>query len=175
VTAAVRRKPQGRLACRLGLTGGLRLTADIASVRSLEDLVAEAHYPRRLASLLLISAGMVGLVLAVAGLYGAVAYAAAQRLREIGVRTALGATRRQLTLLLVTDGAKVLVVGTAAGLALGVAALRLTAATYPDLPPVDWVSFVAVPIVLAAVVLVACLFPARRAARMDPAKVLRGE
>ena len=65
--------------------------ADISSVRSLEDLVAEAHYPRRLASLLLISAGLVGLVLAIAGLYGAVAYAAAQRLREIGVRTALGA------------------------------------------------------------------------------------
>jgi ABC-type antimicrobial peptide transport system permease subunit len=149
--------------------------ADVTSVRPLADLVAESHYPRRLAALVLVSAGVMGLGLAVTGLYGAVSYAAGQRLREVGVRAALGATRRQLALLLVGDGAKVLFLGTLAGLALGIAVLRSTSASYPDLPRLDLVSFVVVPVVLGAVVLTACFLPARRAARTDPAKVLRGE
>jgi predicted permease len=150
-------------------------TADVFSIRPLAERVAEAHYPRRLAALILLSAGLVGLFLAVVGLYGAVSYAAVQRQHEVGVRAALGATRRQLSALLVRDGAKVLLLGTLAGLALGVAALRLTAAMYPDLPEVDGVSFIVVPLLLGLVVLTACFIPARRAARTDPAKVLRGE
>jgi predicted permease len=150
-------------------------TADVFSVRPLAERVAEAHYPRRLAALILLSAAMVGLLLAVVGLYGAVSYAAAQRQREVGVRAALGATRRQLAALLVADGAKVLLAGTGVGLGAGIALLRLTAAMYPDLPSVDAVSLIGVPIALGAVVLAACLIPARRAAAMDPANVLRGE
>jgi ABC-type antimicrobial peptide transport system permease subunit len=128
-----------------------------------------------MAAVLLSAGGLVGLVLAAIGLYGAVSHAVAQRLRELGVRAALGATSRDLIALLLEDGVRVMAIGSVAGIALSFIPLRLTAWMFPGLPSVDLVSFIVMPALLLAVVLTACFIPARRAARMDPARVLRGE
>jgi len=106
-------------------------------------------------------------------LYGVVSYSVAQRLREIGIRATLGADRRDIVLLVLREGARVAGIGTVAGFLVAVLVLRVTAGLLPQLPAADAASFVTVPVVLAAMVVVACLVPALRAARVDPAAALR--
>jgi len=147
--------------------------AEVTQVRTLDQVVAEILYPRRLAAAMLVAGGVIGLVLSCIGLYGVVSYSVAQRLREIGIRATLGADRRDIVLLVLREGARVAGIGTVAGFLVAVLVLRLTAGLLPQLPAADTVSFVTVPVVLAAMVVVACLVPALRAARVDPAAVLR--
>jgi hypothetical protein len=147
--------------------------AEAYDVRTLPQLVAEILYPRRLAAGVLAAAGTIGLTLASIGLYGVVSFAVARRRREIGIRTTLGASRRDILGLILREGAVIAGVGCAAGVLLGIAALRLTAGLIPDLPAFDAVTFVLVPALLTLVVLAACYLPARRASRVDPAEVLR--
>jgi ABC-type antimicrobial peptide transport system permease subunit len=147
--------------------------AEAYGARTMEQIVAEILYPRRLAAGILGTAGVIGLTLASIGLYGVVSFSVARRRREIGIRATLGASRRDILALILREGAVVAGIGCAAGLALGVLALRLTAGLIPDLPTVDVLAFVAVPAALTLVVLAACYVPARRAARVDPAEVLR--
>ena len=149
--------------------------AEVTSVQALSQMVGELLYPRRAAAAILGAAGLVGLILATVGLYGIVSYSAAQRTRELGLRAALGARPSALVKLLLNEGARVAVIGTAAGAVLAFMALRLTARMYPDLPTLDLLSFALVPAALLVVILVACLLPARRAARVAPAVILRGE
>ena len=147
--------------------------AEAYEARTMEQIVAEMGYPGRLAAGILGTAGVIGLTLASIGLYGVVSFSVARRRREIGIRATLGASRRDILALILREGAVVAGIGCAAGLALGVLALRLTAGLIPDLPTVDVLAFVAVPAALTLVVLAACYVPARRAARVDPAEVLR--
>ena len=149
--------------------------AYVHGVQTMSQMVGEILYPRRVAAGILATAGFIGLVLACIGLYGVVAFAAAQRQRELGIRATLGATRRDLIGLVLKEGTTIMAIGTAAGLVLSVLALRLTAGVIPDLPTLDPVAFAVAPLTLVAVVLAACLIPARRAASIDPARVLRGE
>ena len=149
--------------------------AEVTGAQTLAEMTTELLYPRRLAAAILAVAGGIGLALSAIGLYGVVAYAAAQRLRELGVRAALGAHRWALVSLLLREGVRVIAIGIALGLVLGFSALRVTSILLPDLPTIDTVSVLVAPLILAAVVLIACLLPARRAARMNPASVLRGE
>jgi putative ABC transport system permease protein len=100
-------------------------------------------------------------------------YAVAQRLAEIGVRIVLGAQRRDVIRLVLRDGVGVAVVGIVAGFALAFAAIRYASHAIVPLPDADAVTFIVVPIVLVAMVLLACVLPARRAARVDPLVVLR--
>ena len=91
----------------------------------------------------------------------------------VGIRATLGAGRRDLLVLVLREGAVALTIGAATGLLLAILALRVTAGLIPGLPLVDVTSFVVVPLVLAAVVMLACYLPARRAASVDPLEVLR--
>jgi putative ABC transport system permease protein len=147
--------------------------AEVSQVRTMEQVVGEILYPRRLAAAILTAAGGIGLLLACIGLYGVVSYSVAQRLREIGIRTTLGAERGDIVALVLREGAKVAGIGIAAGLGLAWVALRWSAGIVPDVPVMDVVSFTVVPAVLAGVVIAASVVPARRAARVDPAQVLR--
>ncbi len=147
--------------------------AEVSQVRTLDQVVAEILYPRRLAAAMLVAGGVIGLVLSCIGLYGVVSYSVAQRLREIGIRSTLGANRRDILLLVMREGARVAGIGTAVGFLVAVFVLRVTAGMLPQLPTADAVSFVTVPLILAAMVVLACLLPALRAARVDPAVVLR--
>lgn len=154
---------------------GADASAEIARVRTLDDMAGEILYPRRLAAGILAAAATIGLALACIGLYGIVSYSASQRTREFGIRTTLGATRHDIVRLVVRDGAIVLGAGISLGLVLGAIALRAAANVVRGLPTFDAAVFVAVPLALVLVALVACLSPALRASRIDPAQVIRGE
>ena len=115
------------------------------------------------------------LFLAAAGLYGLLSYTVAQRRREIGVRLALGAQARDILALVVRQGAALVAVGAVAGLFAAAAASRILESFLFGVTPYDHLTFVGAPLSLAAVALVACWLPARRATRIDPMETLRAE
>jgi ABC-type antimicrobial peptide transport system permease subunit len=123
---------------------------------------------------LLAFAGL-ALLLAAVGLYGVLSYSVAQRRREIGVRTALGATRSRIVWLIVREGMTVAVLGLAAGVAASAAVTRLMQSLLVGVEPLDAVSFVLGPLALLVVAFIACIVPARSAADTDPAITLRSE
>jgi ABC-type antimicrobial peptide transport system permease subunit len=96
-----------------------------------------------------------------------------QRRRELGVRAALGAARRDLVVLVVGDGLRVTAIGLAVGVAAAAALTRFMQSALFGVAPLDAASFLAAPIVLALVAALSCLLPARRAASIDPAEALR--
>jgi predicted permease len=130
--------------------------------------------PRMYAVLPGIFAG-VALALALAGLYGAMAYAVARRTQEIGIRMALGAGRWQVLALVLKQGLVVSLLGAILGLAGGLAATRFLQAMLFGLTPLDPATFLSVSALFVAVAMTACYLPARRAARIDPLDALRCE
>lgn len=129
--------------------------------------------PQRVASRLVGAIGMAGLLLAAVGLYGVLAYHAARRAREFGVRLALGATSPAIAGLVVREGLRMLAPGTLLGIALALLLARPMARFLYGVETLDPVTFTIVPLVLAAVTLAASYLPARRAARTDPMVSLR--
>jgi ABC-type antimicrobial peptide transport system permease subunit len=127
------------------------------------------------ALIILAIAGAVALLLGVVGIYGVISYVASQRTREVGIRMALGAAKRDVSRLFIRHG----LVLTAAGVVLGtIAAAALTRAMTTLLfgvSALDPLTYVAVALALGATALVATYLPARRAARIDPAAALRWE
>ena len=148
-------------------------SAIVLQARPLADAVSAVLYPRRFGAALLGSSGLAALILAALGVFGLMSYAVAQRTGEIGVRMVLGAQRRDVIRLILSDGAGVLVAGLVIGFALAFAAIRYASHAIVPLPDTDAVTFIGVPVLLIAVVLLACYLPARRAARVDPLVVLR--
>jgi putative ABC transport system permease protein len=116
-----------------------------------------------------------GLVLAVIGLYGVIAYMATQRTQEIGVRMALGATRSDILHLIAKDGVRLVLAGGVIGLGAALAVSRLLKALLFQVSTYDPLTFIAVPMLLCLVSLVAILIPARAGMRVDPAVALRNE
>ena len=141
--------------------------------RMISDLINEQRYPRRLAAGLLGFSGLVGLLLASVGLYGVVSYSVAQRVRELGIRAALGADRSDIARLVVKEGLRVAAVGSVLGFVLAYIGIRVTSHLVLPIPSMDGGTLIAAPLVLTAVILTACYIPARRAARVDPMVVLR--
>jgi ABC-type antimicrobial peptide transport system permease subunit len=121
---------------------------------------------------LLSAFGMIALVLAAIGLYGVMSYSVNQRTREIGIRMALGAAQQDVRSMIVRQGLWLAVGGVAVGLAAALALARLVT-NLLFVSGADPVTFVAVPIVLLTVALVATLLPAFRASRVDPVEALR--
>jgi putative ABC transport system permease protein len=146
----------------------------VRNARPVVEVVNEARLGRRLAVAILGVAGLIGVVLAGIGLYGVVSFSLTQRLRELGIRTALGAERGDLIRLVVKEGMIVAAVGSALGLALAYAAIGLVSSKLVAIPTVSASMIVAVPLLIFGVVLLACYLPARRASKVDPMVVLRG-
>jgi putative ABC transport system permease protein len=112
--------------------------------------------------------GVLALGLAVVGLYGVKAYSVARRTREIGIRMALGAQRREVLSMFLREGSTTLVSGIGLGLLLAVATGRIVRGLLYQVSPLDPIAFVAASFVLALAALAATLLPARRATRVDP-------
>jgi predicted permease len=143
-------------------------------MQPLSASVDQLLYPRRLAATVLTASGVIGLVLASIGLYGVMSFSVSRRLRELGIRAALGARPQDLVSLVLSEGGRVVVIATTVGLGGAIAALRMTAHLAEGVPTSDGLIFAAVPITLAVVVAAACLGPARRAGRIDPVITLKG-
>ena len=121
------------------------------------------------------SFGALAITLAAIGLYGVMAYTVSQRSQEIGLRMALGASRRDILAMIVGRGMALTAAGVTLGIAAALAATRAVGGLLYGVQPSDPVTYLTVPVMLAAVALVACYVPARRAARVDPLVTLRGE
>jgi putative ABC transport system permease protein len=147
----------------------------VTKVRSMDELVAASFGDRRFHLTLLGAFAAVALALAAVGIHGVIAYTVSRRTREMGVRMALGATTSDVLRLVVGQGLGVAVAGLAAGVLAALALRRLVASMLFDVRPADPLTFGAVTAVLLLVALLACLAPARRAARVDPAVALRYE
>ena len=173
IVARVQGDPQAVVQHLKRATAGADLFADVFAARTLDQMVAEILYPRRLAAAILAVSGLIGMLLASVGLYGVVSYSVARRAHEIGVRSALGARRSDIMRLVIREGVNVAVIGSALGLVAAYAAIRITAKMFVAIPSVDPATLIIVPVVLNAVVLLACYVPASRAARVDPMCALR--
>jgi predicted permease len=119
--------------------------------------------------------GLLGLALALVGLYSVVSYAAAQRTHEIGIRMALGAAQGDILKMILRQGVGVLGIGLGIGLLLALAGTRAIANLFVGVKPNDPLTFGVVAILLAVIALLACWIPARRATRLDPLAALRYE
>ena len=139
-----------------------------------QKISASIAGPRFTTAVLMVFA-MLALVLAATGLYGGLSYDIAQRRREIGVRTALGATRGDVVRLILREGLTPTGIGLAAGVLLAMLFTRAMASALFGITPLDPVAFSAAPVLLFVVACVSCLIPARRAIADDPVEALRAE
>jgi putative ABC transport system permease protein len=119
--------------------------------------------------------GMLGLVLAAIGIFSVLSYTVARRTHEIGVRMALGAESGDVLRLMLAMGGRLVVTGLAAGLAASFLLSRVLRSEVFQVPVTDWMALVGVVTILSTVAFLACLLPARRAARLDPTIALRHE
>jgi macrolide transport system ATP-binding/permease protein len=134
-----------------------------------------AILPPRILAQVVTALGLVGLLLAVIGLYGVVAYAVTRRTREIGIRMAIGARPRDVLRMVLGQGMMFTAIGCAAGIALTVSVAGYFQDLATGVNPRDPLSLAVVPLILATVMLAASWIPARRAARVEPTRALRLE
>jgi predicted permease len=154
-----------------------RIDPDVPVLRSgaLSDLTAVGLLPQRIAVWFAGSVGVVALLLAMIGVYGVTAHSVAQRRREIGVRVALGALRRQVLGMTIRQSVRPTIIGAAIGLIIAAGVAQLLTGLLYGIPPIDPVSFGGAAAALAFVAVVASLVPARRAASVNPVEALRAE
>ncbi len=147
----------------------------LANYRTMERLVTNAVARPRLNTFLLGLFAITALILTAVGLYAVVAYGVSQRVHEIGIRMALGATGRSVVALVMRQGMVPALIGLIIGLAGALTLTRLLASQLYQVRATDPLTFFCVIVVLLLVALAACLFPARRAAKVDPMVALRYE
>jgi putative ABC transport system permease protein len=140
----------------------------VFGVRTMDDVVANSLGTRRVSMQLFAVFAGAALLLAAIGIYGVMAYSVTQRTQEIGIRMALGAQRSDVLGLVIRQGMTVTLIGVLVGLAGAFALTRLIANLLFGVAATDPLTFVAIPLLLLFVALVACYLPARRAARLDP-------
>jgi predicted permease len=140
----------------------------IYNVQTLEQVVGNSFAARRLSMLLLAGFAALALLLASIGIYGVISYLVDQRAHEIGVRVALGASRRDILHLVVGHGARMAAVGIVLGTAGALALTRVMANQLFGVTAHDPATFAATAAILLGVALIACYLPARRASRLDP-------
>jgi putative ABC transport system permease protein len=154
-----------------------RANANLAAYNfvSLQDTAARSRTTERFIFILVSSFGLVGLVLATVGLYGLLALQVARREREFGIRSALGATARQIIQLVARQGAVLLSLGFTAGALATYGVVRLVKNQWAEMPAPNLIACICAAFVLGIAVMIACWLPARRAARVDPIIALRAE
>ena len=164
------------------LLGALRPTVyavdkdqPIGIIRPLEEIMADSIARQRFAMTLLSVFSAVALVIAAVGIYGVMAYNVVQRTGEFGIRMALGAQQRDVMRLVLTQGGKLIGLGLLIGLAATLAASRAMGSMLFNTSAYDPLTLGTITILLAAVALIACFFPANRATKVNPIEALRTE
>ncbi len=147
----------------------------VVGVMMAEENLSLAYWGPRVAAGMASTFGVLALVLATIGLYSVMTYAVSQRAREIGIRMALGAQVREVLRLIVSQGMRMVLIGIVLGLGGAFALTRMLASLLFGVGATDPVTFVGVAILLAAIALLACFVPARRATKVDPMVALRHE
>ena len=176
VTFYVRRGPDGsRINDLRRAVVGFDPMLPVIHTSTLEEAVAIALLPQRIAAWIAASVGSIGLFLAALGLYGLTAFSVSQRTREIAIRLAVGATERNVVWLVLRQAAVLAVVGAGVGLALAAVLSRLLGSLLIGLQPIDPAAFGIAVVILATVMFFSSWTPARRASRMDPVQSLRAE
>jgi predicted permease len=145
----------------------------ISPPRTLDEVLGASLTQRRFNMTLLIVFAAIALVLALAGIYGTVAYSVAQRTQEIGIRVALGATSREILGLVLFGSLKPVIAGLGIGLVLALALTRLLSGLVYGVSTTDPLTFISLPVLLGVVAFIAGLLPALRATRVDPLEALR--
>jgi len=158
-----------------GLVASLDPEIPVADIRQLTRLRDESISADRFRTLALSAFGVLALGLAAIGVFGVISYGVVQRTREIGIRIALGARSGEILRLVVGEGMVTVAAGIAAGLIAGAALSRVLTTLLYQVQPWDPATFLAITAVIAGVALGACVLPARRALRVDPATALRAE
>ncbi|MEM7416915.1 MAG: ADOP family duplicated permease [Gemmatimonadota bacterium] len=144
-------------------------------IKTMNEHLALLLFPPRMAALLLTVFGGLALVLAGVGIYGVVSYAVAKRTRELGIRMSLGASARDVVGMAIGGGMRLVAIGGVVGVALAAAVTWSISSYLFGISPTDVATFVAIPLLLTTVALVAAWVPARRASGVDPVSALRSE
>jgi len=148
-------------------------TQPVTNIRTLDQIVSDSIAQPRLNMLLMGLFGGLALILAAVGIYGLLSYAVTERTREIGTRMALGAQVPDVLRLVLKQGMTLALIGEVIGLVGAFALTRVIRGLLFGVAPTDAMTFIAVAAVLTSVALLACYFPARRAAKVDPLVALR--
>jgi putative ABC transport system permease protein len=147
----------------------------ISNVQTMEEIISDSLAARRFSMITLGAFAALALLLASVGIYGVVSYVAGQRTHEIGIRMALGAQRRDVLGLVLSQGTRLALAGVALGIAAGLGLTRLLASQLYGVSAYDPLTFAGVALLLVFVALAACYIPARHAMRVDPMTALRYE
>jgi predicted permease len=147
----------------------------VFDIETMDQRVSEAVAQRRMTMLLITCFAMLAAILCAVGVYGVFSYSVAQRMQEMGIRLALGASRRGLLRLVVTEAARLIAIGGILGVGAALALSRLLSSLLVGVTPHDPLSFSLAWALMTAVALIACTIPAVNAARTDLVSVLRSE
>jgi putative ABC transport system permease protein len=154
---------------------GIDKDLPVFRILTMDQLLGNSLAQRRLTLTLLASLAALALLLAAVGIYGVLAYAVRQRTHELGLRMALGAQARDVLTLILAQGLKLTLIGIGLGLMAALALTRWMESLLFDVRPTDVLTFAVIALLLAAVALLACWMPARRATKVDPLIALRCE
>jgi ABC-type antimicrobial peptide transport system permease subunit len=143
--------------------------------QTMDEIISDSISDRKFSMVLLGTFAALALLLSSIGIYGVISYLIGERTHEIGIRMALGAQRKDVLTLVLSEGMKLVLVGAVIGIAAALGLSRLMAGMLYGVSATDPLTFAAVPIVLLGVAMLACYIPARRAMRVDPMTALRYE
>lgn len=155
------------------IAGGLNHDVPVTEVRSMSEVVSEAASTPASVTILFVTFAALALTLGIVGVYGVVSFLVSKRIREMGIRLALGAQRGDVLLLVLKEGAKVSFVGIALGMAGAFATSRLLSSELYGVSALDAIAYISVTALMTLATLLACYVPARRAANVDPISTLR--
>jgi len=157
------------------IVAGLNNQIPVSELKTMSAVVSEAASTPASTTLLFVAFAGLALVLGMLGIYGVLAFLVSKRTREIGIRIALGARRRDVLWLVLREGAKFGALGIATGLAGAFVVTRWIASELYGVSSADPLTFASVGVLMAVVTMLACYVPARRALAIDPLSALRLE